>query len=1294
MQTPAPQKVKFLTFKEHVGQRSMWIGSYEVSSNYVWVRVRENNRYIFRRTNLEFSEALLKCFDEILVNAVDQYINVIDYPESGGGPVTFIKTTYDKNTGMFMITNNGQGMPVYKVEDCGKGDDANMVGKYSVEGLISHEYSGSNFDDKKNPHRVTGGVNGLGMKLININCLHFEVETVDYIRQTYYRQVCKNRMEDILPPTVVDLRDREAIKALTAEQRSPHTTVRFLPDYANLCKKTSGVPNPDWFNPQNAENFCRVIEARVYEVAAFIASIDYRYQGSRRIEYKRKAEVYFNNEEVRISNLLAYAKMFDLASPIHLQLGHTREQVNKLAEEDRGDEAIKFPWQFVVGINPAKKFEQVCVVNAVHLEKGGSHVEMMINQIIAGIMPKVERMSKRSNIKLSETILRNLLFIIDCKQIPIPQFAGQTKESLKVGLKDLNKMKKSFVLDKKDIDRIWKALRPAIEQAISTKEQGEKKKKLRVPIRKYIEAEKLGMLALLWVPEGDSAAKIIRDIIHSRNASLSYKTCGMYNIQGVPMNARKKIRKIYTEGKVYIQKYPSLMKNIGLQGLVQVLGLDYDEDYYYGPPASDPAIDDLDDAGVEELYRRKIRGDAAFEKLNYGKVIIATDQDLDGIGHICSLLLVFIMCIWPELIKRGFIQRLATPIIRVYQGTEVKNFYSEKEYKSWASENFGGDHLVPKNYKVKYYKGLSTHTEEEVLEDIGVHLLENIYTFTWDDCAEATMELLYGQETKGRKEILLTPVDREYNSSRMARQVIPCSDHFLIESKSFQLEFMRRKLKNAIDGFVPSQRKAFAGARRVGSEAKCIRVYQLTGYVSKNMGYAHGDAAMNETITKMSQNFTGSNNIPPFVAISNGFGDRVNGRGVTGSPRYIDTRYNAKVMNLLFPREDDYLLDYIYEEGVQCEPVYYVPILPYAILETTTTAGVGWKISCWARDLRIVLTNVRKMIEGDYPAPQGEPESMLGHPWLPKGMDVVIGQYTSGKKMSEICVGTYEYDEDRNEVIITQLPLKQWSYPLTCRILGKDPTSGKTESKEGEPYPKKEFVRKCIDHTANDQNHIIVQFREGAIEAIEAKYDNPHITAIEEYLEITQQMDPHLNMMVEDGCIQEFETYEDILRRWFPLRRELYQLRIQRQIILLQLKIELQKNTLRYINMDASNEINIDKDFEDEVRDRILEEAGFRRFNRTLLLNPKYTKVKDIERLVYEVDASYEYIDSITVRMKSKRSVQELEAKIAKLEAKLKAIKQKTWKILWLEELEELEKIIRNGRRTKWLFRNTKHKFK
>jgi DNA topoisomerase II len=1254
---------EFLSFKEHAKIRSMWKGSDIISDKLCWILDGRK----FKRVTANCSDALIKCFDEILVNAIDRYIEIFNCPEESGGPVTVIKVKYDKTTGMISVTNNGQGMPILYMDS---------INKYSVEGMITKEYGGTNFDDHKDPDKVTGGLHGLGMKLVVIDSDYFEIETVDFIRRKYYKQICRNGMEIIENPTILPLSNN--IKC--------HTTITFKPNFAKLCRKSPKKENIKWFNRENSEVFSKIIEYRMYQTAAFISSINYRYVKDTRIEYNRKPEIYFNEKQISFNSLIDFAKMFEINNPIEIIMEHSKSEVSDLVSRD--EKYIRFPWYIVIGTNSARKFERISLLNGVSLN-GGSHCNLIIRQIMDSLSSNIEKYSNSSSIKINENLIQSFLFIIDCKHIPLPQFSSQTKETLTLGAKELNEMKKVFVIDPKTIRKIWIMIKKQLDLYIVRNDSKIVKQKMsRMPIRKYKPASKLGPHSMCFIPEGDSAEKIIRDIIHSKKSPLKYTHCGTYNIQGVPMNALRKIEEIKSEdGSIYLKKHKDLMENVALQGLVKILGLDYSEDYYFGPPEDHPDIENMDDDEINRLYEKRKLGDIKYNKLPYGKgIVISTDQDLDGTGNICSLLLVFIMCIWPELIKRGFVKRLITPIMRIYSKNNiVHNFYSKKEFIKWAEENFGGEDKIPKEYSSPYYyKGLAGHSEEEVIDDIGVNIDKNIHTFSYDEACEIKMKISYGHATSGRKKILSTPVTREYDEYNIKRKIIPCSDHFDIESKSFQLEFIGRKLKSAIDGLIPSQRKAIAGARK-NSDGK-IKVYQLTGKITESMKYQHGETSMNDTIIKMAQRFTGSNNIPPFVAISNGFGDRVNGRGKTGSPRYIDTKYNKKVMDLMFPKKDDYLLEYQYEEGSRCEPMYYVPILPYSILETSTTTSVGWKISCWARNLDSVIENVKRMIDDK------EPIEMPV--WLPKGMSSIKGRYHGSKNDVEICKGSYLYHEDKNIVVVTQLPLKLWSCNLYKNLLGVDLSTGKNTNKKGEPLSRKIYVTKVLDHTASDINKIIIQLEDDSIEKINEKYGNEYISPIEDYLGLTKPMTKQLNMITELGAIKEFENYEDIIKQWFPIRKQLYICRINREIKILELTIEFKKNILRFIKMDSTKKINIDKDFDEEERVRILSDAGFIKFNSSTLRNPKYVKNENLEYSVKVDGANYSYIDSITINMKSKRSISAIKLEIEKLTKELSRIKSVTWKELWLTEIDELHKMIELGIKTKWLYKNTKHKFR
>lgn len=72
------------------------------------------------------------------------------------------------------------------------------------------------------------------------------------------------------------------------------------------------------------------------------------------------------------------------------------------------------------------------------------------------------------------------------------------------------------------------------------------------------------------------------------------------------------------------------------------------------------------------------------------------------------------------------------------------------------------------------------------------------------------------------------------------------------------------------------------------------------------------------TIINLAQDFTGANNINLLLPIGQ-FGTRLQGGKDAASPRYIFTMLNP-VTRTLFPKDDDNVLRFLYEENQRIEP--------------------------------------------------------------------------------------------------------------------------------------------------------------------------------------------------------------------------------------------------------------------------------------------------------------------------------------------------------------------------------------
>jgi DNA topoisomerase-2 len=168
------ESVQKLTHIEHVLKRpDSYVGPVELGTEPYWILDGEK----FSKKNLKYSPALLKIFDEILVNAIDR--NSL-HPKQ----VSSISVTIDKESGAVTIENNGPlggiGVRMHEKE-----------GLWNPELVFGHLLTSTNYDDTQK--RIVGGRNGYGAKLANIYSTEFSVVIKDHeTKQTYTQKWSKN----------------------------------------------------------------------------------------------------------------------------------------------------------------------------------------------------------------------------------------------------------------------------------------------------------------------------------------------------------------------------------------------------------------------------------------------------------------------------------------------------------------------------------------------------------------------------------------------------------------------------------------------------------------------------------------------------------------------------------------------------------------------------------------------------------------------------------------------------------------------------------------------------------------------------------------------------------------------------------------------------------------------------------------------------------------------------------------------------------------------------------------------
>ena len=177
------ESVQKLTHIEHILKRpDSYVGPVELGTEPYWIL----DGSTFTKKNLKYSPALLKIFDEILVNAIDR--NSL-HPKQ----VSSISVAIDKESGSVTIENNGPlgGISVKMHE---------KEGLWNPELVFGHLLTSTNYDDTQK--RIVGGRNGYGAKLANIYSTDFSIVIKDHETKQTYTQSWSKNMTVCDPPKI------------------------------------------------------------------------------------------------------------------------------------------------------------------------------------------------------------------------------------------------------------------------------------------------------------------------------------------------------------------------------------------------------------------------------------------------------------------------------------------------------------------------------------------------------------------------------------------------------------------------------------------------------------------------------------------------------------------------------------------------------------------------------------------------------------------------------------------------------------------------------------------------------------------------------------------------------------------------------------------------------------------------------------------------------------------------------------------------------------------------------------
>ena len=355
--------------------------------------------------------------------------------------------------------------------------------------------------------------------------------------------------------------------------------------------------------------------------------------------------------------------------------------------------------------------EYYSFVNSQNTTQGGTHLSALREHIA-----RVIKEFYNKNYEFSD--IRNGIVAAISIKVVEPIFESQTKT--KLGSKDIrpggvsiNKYVGDFL--KKELDNFLHK-NPQTAEALETKiKESEKERKAIAGVTKLARerAKKANLHnkklrdcrihlndakgdlreeSCIFITEGDSASG---SITKSRNPNLQ----AVFSLRGKPLNCYGLTKKIVYENEEF--------------NLLQA-ALNIEED---------------------------------MDGLRYNKVIIATDADTDGM-HIRLLLLTFFLQFFPDLVKKGHVYILQTPLFRVRNKKKTIYCYTEEERVSAIKE------LSP-NPEITRFKGLGEISPDEFRNFIGEDMRLDRVTMRKEDLLKELLEFYMGKNTPDRQVFII-----------------------------------------------------------------------------------------------------------------------------------------------------------------------------------------------------------------------------------------------------------------------------------------------------------------------------------------------------------------------------------------------------------------------------------------------------------------------------------------------------------------------------------------------------------
>jgi DNA topoisomerase II len=932
--------------------------------------------------------------------------------------------------------------------------------------------------------------------------------------------------------------------------------------------KISFIPDFKRFNVENlSDDMISLMSRRAYDISSILG---------------KNVNVYINNIKININSFDSYVNLFL----------DKRDKVIEDNIEDKEDiitisETCSNRWKIVITSSLDEKYRQISFVNGIYTSNGGRHVDYIVNQIINNLQKVIKKKYKNSNVK--DSFIKDRFWIFISAIIENSSFSSQTKEELITPVKEFGSQ---CIISDKFMKNIIKKLNISNDiisyikskQAKELEKMDKKRKQKTVKIKKLYDANYAGTskseLCTLILTEGDSAkAMAISGLSAIKNGTDIF---GVFPLKGKLLNVREASHK-------------QIINNDEFNNIRKILGLK-----------------------MGTIYSKE-----NINQLRYGSILLMMDADVDG-SHIKGLFFNMIEYFWPSLLRiNNYLKALITPVVKVSNKKNKKNisFYTLTDYNDWKNNNYS------KDWHIKYYKGLGTNTSKEAKEYF--HDLENNTTiFKWDNkLSNKALILAFSKKQADNRKLWL----KKYNKKIIldySKNIITYDEFVNKELIHFSNYDNIRSIPNMCDGLKPSQRKVLYSCFK-RNLINDIKVSQLIGYISENSAYHHGEMSLTNTVIGMAQNFLGSNNIN-LLQPNGQFGTRLMGGKDSSSARYIFTQL-SKITRNIFLKDDDILYNYLNDDGFSIEPEYYIPSIPFILVNGSEGIGTGYSTFIPKFNPKDIIENlINKLNEKSF-------KRMI--PWYKNFKGDILKLDNS----TFISKGKYRIENEK-KLIIYELPIGLWTddYKLFLDNL----------------IEKEKWIRKYKNNSTESSIYFEITISNDSliyVKNLENNLDEKKINGVEKILKLTKYINlSNMYLYNSKSIITKYKNEVDILKDFYEIRLEYYQKRKDYLLKKLKDELEIIRSKTKFISSIITKKINI---FNKE-KSKIIK----------ILDNLKLKKIKNDDN-----DNPYDYLIKMSFYSITKEKIDELNKILIKKKKDFKIINDKTNKQLWLDDLIKIK---------------------